>query len=289
MTRHASTTPTADWNYAGREFTFTPEDFAAIAGMVQTRTGIVLGATKRDLVYGRLGRRLRALGCNSFDQYRALLEGPDSEAEQVAMVNAITTNLTGFFRETHHFTTLARDIIPELVRANSQSRRLRIWSAGCSSGEEPYSIAMTVLSALPQRSQWDALVLATDIDTNMVATARAGLYDAARAEPVPPEMRRRYVLPAEADMVEMAPELKHIIRFKPLNLLQPWPMRGKFDVIFCRNVVIYFDKPTQRTLFDRYADILKPDGWLFIGHSESLFRVSDRFRHLGRTTYRKIR
>jgi chemotaxis protein methyltransferase CheR len=279
----------AAWNDPGREFAFTPEDFAAIARKVLDRTGIVLGATKRDLVYGRLGRRLRALGCSSFDQYRALLEGPDSEAEQVAMVNAITTNLTGFFREPHHFNTLARDIIPELVRSTSHGRRLRIWSAGCSSGEEPYSIAMTVLSALPQRDQWDALILATDVDTNMVATGQAGLYDAARTEPVPTELRRRYVLPGDGDMIEMAPALKHIIRFKPLNLLQSWPMRGKFDVIFCRNVVIYFDKDTQRALFDRYADILKPDGWLFIGHSESLFRVTDRFRHLGRTTYRKIR
>ncbi len=205
------------------------------------------------------------------------------------MVNAITTNLTGFFREPHHFETLARNIIPELARSNSHGRRLRIWSAGCSSGEEPYSIAMTVLSALPQRNQWDALVLATDIDTNMVATGQAGLYDGVRTEPVPPELRRRYVRPVDQDVMEMAPELKRIIRFKPLNLLQPWPMRGMFDVIFCRNVVIYFDKDTQRALFDRYADILKPDGWLFIGHSESLFRVSDRFSHLGRTTYRKIR
>jgi chemotaxis protein methyltransferase CheR len=287
MACHAVTAPMASWDDPGREFAFTPEDFAAIARKVQTRTGIVLGASKRNLVYGRLGRRLRALGCSRFDEYCALLEGPDSEDEQVAMVNAITTNLTGFFRESHHFDTLAREIIPELVR--SHGHRLRVWSAGCSSGEEPYSIAMTILSALPQRNQWDALILATDVDTNMVATGKAGLYDAARIELVPPELRRRFVLPVDDDMMEMAPVLKQIIRFKPLNLLQPWPMRGTFDVIFCRNVVIYFDKDTQRALFDRYADLLKPDGWLFIGHSESLFRVSDRFRHLGRTTYRKIR
>ena len=130
---------------------------------------------------------------------------------------------------------------------------------------------MTVLRALPAADNWDALILATDIDTNMIATGRAGLYEAEKVAPVPPEARRRFVEPVDADTVEMAPALKQIIRFKPLNLLDPWPMRGKFDAIFCRNVVIYFDKDTQRALFNRYADLLKPEGWLFIGHSESLF------------------
>lgn len=204
------------------------------------------------------------------------------------MINAITTNLTGFFREPHHFAALKDEVLPELLRAPAQERRLRIWSAGCSSGEEPYSIAMTLKRALPTAQNWDALVLATDIDTNMIATCRAGVYDPDRVEPVPADLRRRFVIGAGADTVEMAPALRQMIRFRPLNLLEPWPMRGKFDVIFCRNVVIYFDKDTQHTLFDRYADILKPDGWLFIGHSESLFRVSDRFRHLGRTMYRKL-
>jgi chemotaxis protein methyltransferase CheR len=279
----------AGWDDLGREFAFSSDDFQAIARKVQDRTGIVLGATKRDLVYGRLGRRLRALGCTSFDEYRARLDGPDCEPELMAMVNAITTNLTGFFREPHHFETLAKTAIPEMVKSPGQGHRLRIWSAGCSSGEEPYTIAMTVLRTLPAHAKWDALILATDIDTNMVATGQAGLYDAGKADPVPAELRRRFVLPVDAGTVEMAPALKQVIRFKPLNLLEQWPMRGLFDAIFCRNVVIYFDKDTQRALFERYANILKPDGWLFIGHSESLFRVSDRFRHLGRTTYRKIR
>jgi chemotaxis protein methyltransferase CheR len=271
------------------EFAFTADDFQAIAQRVQAKAGIVLGATKRNLVYGRLGRRLRALGCANFQAYLAVLDGPDADAEQSAMINAITTNLTGFFREAHHFETLEKETIPELIKSSSGERRLRIWSAGCSSGEEPYTIAMTVLRTLPSRENWDALVLATDIDTNMVATARAGVYDVEKVAPVPADLARRYVIPVDHDTVEMAPALKQIIRFKPLNLLEPWPMRGKFDAIFCRNVVIYFDKDTQRKLFDRYADMLKPEGWLFIGHSESLFRVSDRFRNLGRTTYRKVR
>ena len=286
---HAAPDWVSEEDDAGREFTFTASDFEAIARKVRDRTGIVLGATKHNLVYGRLGRRLRALKCDSFKTYLTLLEGPDSDAEHAAMINAITTNLTGFFREPHHFDTLAKEVVPDLVKATARGRRIRIWSAGCSSGEEPYSIAMAVLPALPSREKWDALILATDIDTNMVATGHAGLYDAAKAEPIPSELRRRFVRAVDDDLVEMAPALKQVIRFKPLNLLQPWPMRGKFDAIFCRNVVIYFDKDTQRSLFDRYADILNPEGWLFIGHSESLFRVSDRFRHLGRTTYRKVR
>lgn len=287
MALHAATRPGQD--EPGREFAFSNSDFQAIVRRVRDRTGIVLAETKRDLVYGRLGRRLRALGCDSFGEYLALLDGPDAEDEQSAMVNAITTNLTGFFRESHHFETLANDTLPALIRSPGQGRRLRIWSAGCSSGEEPYTIAMTVLRTLPARDQWDALILATDIDTNMIATCREGVYDTAKAEPIPPELRRRFVTQVDDGTVEMSPVLKRIIRFKPLNLLEPWPMRGKFNVIFCRNVVIYFDKDTQRALFDRYADALNPEGWLFIGHSESLFRVSDRFRHLGRTTYRKVR
>jgi chemotaxis protein methyltransferase CheR len=273
----------------GREFAFSDNDFQTIVQLVRDRSGIALGGSKRDLVYGRLGRRLRALGCSSFNEYLALLDGPASDDEQVAMVNAITTNLTGFFRERHHFETLANDTLPGLMKSPSQGRRLRIWSAGCSSGEEPYTIAMIVLRTLVTTTQWDALILATDIDTNMIATCQAGRYDTAKAEAIPPDLRRRYVSQIDENTVEMSPALKQIIRFRPLNLLQHWPMTGKFDVIFCRNVVIYFEKDTQRVLFDRYADLLKPEGWLFIGHSESLFRVSDRFRHVGGTTYRKVR
>jgi chemotaxis protein methyltransferase CheR len=273
----------------GRDFTLTMREFKAIAERVHSRTGIVLGDSKRDLVYGRLGRRLRVLGCDSFTDYLKLLDGPDAGDEHSILINAITTNLTGFFREPHHFEALAKDMIPELVKAPSQGRRLRIWSAGCSSGEEPYTIAMTVQRALPTYASWDVRILATDIDTNMVATSKAGTYNVDKTDAIPAEIRRRFLTKVDEDTVEMSAALKQMIRFKPLNLLQPWPMRGPFDAIFCRNVVIYFDKETQRALFDRYADLLAPDGWLFIGHSESLFRVSDRFRHLGRTIYRKIR
>jgi chemotaxis protein methyltransferase CheR len=274
---------------SAREFALTERDFRAIAGRVQAATGIVLGDAKRDLVYGRVSRRLRVLGCASFTEYLDHLDGPDAEHEHAALVNAITTNLTGFFREPHHFQTLSQDTIPALAGTDSRGGRLRIWSAGCSSGEEPYSIAMTMHQALPNLDRWDARILATDIDTDMIAAGSTGIYDAAKAAQIPPALRQRYVRPVDTDCVEMSPVLKSLIWFKPLNLLSSWPMRGPFDAIFCRNVVIYFDRTTQRTLFNRFAEMLRPEGWLFIGHSESLFGICDRFRHLGRTIYRKVR
>jgi chemotaxis protein methyltransferase CheR len=270
-----------------REFALTDTDFNAIIGLIRETSGIVLGDGKRDLVYGRLAPRLRLLGCRDFAAYLRRLEGPDGADEQTALVNAITTNLTGFFREKHHFEALAADILPRLKKENA-GRRLRIWSAGCSSGQEPYTIAMVLRRTLTDINAWDALVLATDIDSTMVAHAQAGLYDTEAAAGIPPECEK-FLEAGPGGRIAMSDSLKQLIRFKRLNLIGPWPMSGPFDVIFCRNVVIYFDKDTQRVLFDRFADILRPGGWLFIGHSESLHRVSDRFRHLGHTGYQKIR
>ena len=272
---------------ADREFVLTANDFRSLVSRVRELTGIVLGDSKRDLVYGRLGRRLRLRGCASFADYIALLDGPDGEDEKVDLVNAITTNLTSFFREPHHFEALAKTVLPGLTAA--PSRRLRIWSAACSSGEEPYSIGMVLQKTIADLHRWDARILATDIDTEMIATSRVGVYELAKTIAIPRELARGQMSKVDANTVEMSPRLKELIRFQPLNLLGPWPFGGLFDVIFCRNVVIYFDKETQRRLFDRFADSLVPGGWLFVGHSESLFRVSDRFEHLGRTIYRKIR
>ncbi len=269
------------------EAELTEADFGAIVAMVRETAGISLGASKRDLVFGRLNRRLRVLGLRSFADYCALLDSPDGAAERGEMINAITTNLTSFFREPHHFTFLANDILPTLL-ASQANRRLRIWSAACSSGEEPYSIAMVLNRALANKRGWDARILATDIDTNMIATAEAGCYDAERAAAIPADFGRLVARQADG-RVAMSDALKDRIAFRPLNLLDPWPMRGQFDVIFCRNVVIYFEKPVQRTLFERFADILTPDGYLLIGHSETLFRVTDRFESLGRTIYRKVK
>jgi chemotaxis protein methyltransferase CheR len=262
-------------------------DFRAIAAMLRKEAGIVLNSSKRELVYGRLNRRLRALLLPDFAAYRALLEGPDGDTERREMINALTTNLTSFFREPHHFTYLANIVMPELINGTAQ-HRVRIWSAACSSGEEPYSIAMVMQKALQSKGNWDARVLATDIDSSMVETARSGIYPAERATSIPSEYARTRVRQT-GGTVQMPDDLRALITFNQLNLLGPWPMRGQFDVIFCRNVVIYFDKDTQRILFDRMADIMSPGGYLFIGHSETLFRVSERFESLGRTIYRKLK
>ena len=272
-----------------QEYALQDSDFRKIVQLVMDTAGIVLSEKKRPFIQGRLGRRLRVLGLSDFRQYCRLLETPAGEDERSNLINAITTNHTSFFREPHHFAYLTQTILPKLKQADDGQRRLRIWSAGCSTGEEPYTIAMTLRDSHALLSGWDVKILATDLDTNVVAHAAAGVYDAERLEGVPPAARKRYVTDLSDGRGQMNDELCSMIAFSPLNLLQKWPMKGPFDIIFCRNVVIYFDKPTQRNLFDRYADMLKPDGWLFIGHSESLLNVTDRFDLVGRTIYRRCK
>lgn len=273
-----------------REFEFTDREFRAIRDLVSAQAGIVLSEAKRDMIYGRLVRRLRALDLDNFSAYCELLDSADGAGEMEAFVNAVTTNLTSFFREVHHFEFLAQQLLPRLLKERAGTRRLRIWSAGCSTGEEPYTLAMTLRESIPRIDGWDVKILATDIDTNVLATAAAGVYGEERVRELPHERLRRWFRKGcgEHDgRVKVSVELQDMISFRQLNLLESWPMRGSFDVIFCRNVVIYFDKPTQKKLFERMADLLAPDGHLFIGHSESLFKVTDRFRTLGNTIYER--
>ena len=271
-----------------REFPMTDGNFATIKTLAYTLTGIRLSDHKRSMVYSRLARRLRLLGCRDFDAYCAIIS-TDSHPERSEFVNAITTNLTSFFREPHHFQFLREQVCPELMSRHARDKRVRLWSAGCSTGEEAYSIALTVREAMPAAG-WDIRLLATDLDSNVVAQAAAGTYPRERVEPLSAEQRKRWLLHDRAGgQIRVKPELAQMITFKRLNLLGNWPLKGPFDVIFCRNVVIYFDKDTQRRLFDRYANILAPGGYLFIGHSENLHGVSSRFRSLGRTMYQKIR
>ncbi len=266
----------------------TGHDFKIIVEIANEITGIQLGDHKRDMVYGRLVRRMRALGlpgCREYCEY--LQANPDKEMTE--FVNAITTNLTAFFREPHHFEYLEDTVFPRLQKSNMGSRRVRIWSAGCSTGEEPYSIALLMKRFFPAPN-WDAKLLATDLDSNVVAKAHSGVYDENRIETLDDDLKRKWFMRSpSSDQVKIKPEIQKQITFKQLNLLHEWPMKGPFDVIFCRNVVIYFDKPTQRILFDRYANMLRPDGYLFIGHSESLHNVTDRFESLGRTIYRRVK
>lgn len=270
-----------------REFEFTDRDFRCLREVVARHAGIALSDAKREMVYGRLARRLRELGLGTFAEYCARLEA-HRETELGHLINAITTNLTAFFRERHHFDYLRGKLLPELA-ARRHEARLRIWSAGCSTGAEPYSIAMT-LEDTPAVRGWDVRILATDIDTEVLATASRGVYAEREIEGVPAASRSRWFLRgkgANAGRVKVKPVLRERIEFRPLNLLAEWTADEPFDVIFCRNVVIYFDKPTQRRLFDRFAHALVPEGHLFIGHSESLFKVSDRFVPLGQTIYQK--
>ncbi len=272
-----------------REFHFTDQDFHRIRQFIQEKTGISLSDAKKNLVYSRLTRRLRQLDIQKFSDYFDLVAQAGSE-ELGCFINAITTNLTAFFREEHHFDYLAKAILPNLIKASQQERKIRVWSAGCSTGEEPYSIAMTILETLPSLVGWDIKVLATDLDTNVVSHAKEGVYDLERIAGLSKARAQRWFQKGKGShqgRVKVVQDVKNLITFKSLNLMEAWPMKGGFDVIFCRNVVIYFDKPTQRILFDRYADMLKPDSHLFVGHSESLFKVSSRFELLGKTIYRR--
>lgn len=256
--------------------------FRALAALVKAQTGIVLSDRKRDLVQGRLARRLRALSLPDYAAYCAWLASPAGEAELGPMINAMTTNVTRFFREPYHFDMLRDSVLPEM---RTMTNRLRLWSAGCASGEEPYSIAMT-LAETARDTGWDARILATDIDSDVLARARTGRYDADGAQTIPQVFRQRYVT-TDDGQIEIRPEIRAMLTFKQLNLMAAWPMRGPLDVIFCRNVVIYFDKETQARVFARFATLLRPGGWLFLGHSETLHGVGDAFAQAGRTAYRK--
>lgn len=274
-----------------REFKFTDKDFAKIRSFVKQHTGITLSDAKKTMVYGRLSRRLRRLQVPSFKEYFEIVSNEDSD-ELINFINAITTNLTSFFREEHHFDYVKNTIIPELCAKKFNDKKIRIWSAGCSTGEEPYSIAIALYESIPNIDKWDIKILATDLDTNVLDHGSRGIYDIERISALSPERKRTWFLKgkgAHSGSVKVDSRLKELITFKQLNLMQQWPMRGPFDFMFCRNVVIYFDKDTQKKLFDRYADLVASDGHLFLGHSESMYKVCDRFQLLGQTIYKKIK
>lgn len=270
-----------DIGRTSREFQFDQGDFEILKELAYDRVGIALSDDKRDLVYGRLAKRLRALGLTGFREYIALLSSDHGTDEFEQFINRITTNHTSFFRENHHFTHLAQAFGP----ANKPSRRLRIWSAACSSGEEPYSIALTLAGANVLKQSNDVKILATDIDTSILERAQKGEYTKQALNDIPDQYHRYLKSNRSPTQVQMPNELKSIIYFKRLNLMDAWPMRGPFDVIFCRNVMIYFDAPTKQKLVSRFADLLRPGGWLYIGHSESLAGFKEKLKPLGKTIY----
>jgi chemotaxis protein methyltransferase CheR len=249
------------------EFAFTADDFREIAEILYADSGIHLAEAKATLVYSRLAKRLRRLGVPSFAAYRALLQGPEGEAERANLLSALTTNVTRFFREPHHFDILKRQVRDTLVPRARAGGRVRLWSAGCSLGHEPYSMAMTLLSELPEAGELDVRILATDIDPVVVDRARSAHYSREDMEPVPADLAARHVIRRE-DGVGVSDAVRNLISFGVLNLHAPWPMKGSFDAIFCRNVAIYFDEETQQRLWGRFAERLAPQAKLYIGHSE---------------------
>lgn len=271
------------------EFAFTEGDFRKIAAMVHGDAGIALHETKATLVYSRLAKRLRALGLSSFNDYCALVAGQNGVDERQRMLAALTTNVTRFFREQHHFDHLRQKVLPPLLSAARAGGKVRLWSAACSSGQEPYSAAMTILSLMPEAGKLDIRILATDIDPNMVAEARAGVYAEGLMAGVSEEYRRRWTTPAPGrpDYTQVAEEVRDLVTFNELNLIGDWPMKGQFAAIFCRNVAIYFDDATQARLWSRFAPLLPVGGALYIGHSERVAGpASAHFEPDGITTYR---
>lgn len=268
-----------------REFDFHERDFDRVKNLIYGHAGISLTAAKRDMVYSRLARRLRQLGLADFGVYLDIVESGDP-AECEAFTNALTTNLTAFFREAHHFPIFAQ----HLLRAGAAQPQM-VWCSAASTGEEPYSIAMTAVETFGSFNP-PVRILASDVDTNVLATAQQGIYSDDRVEKLDPERLKRFFQRGKggnAGKVRVCDELRKLVTFRQINLLEDgWPIRGPLDVIFCRNVMIYFDKPTQLRILERFAPLLRNDGLLFAGHSESFHNAAHLFRLRGKTVYGRV-
>ncbi len=269
-----------------REFAFSEADFRHLVQLAYEYAGISLSESKRNLLYSRLSRRLRILGLGAFSDYRELLARDEREIEN--FINSISTNHTKFFREAHHFDHMRTHVaVPFAQNATvTGNRRLRIWSAGCSTGEEPYTIAVVLKREIRDFRGYDVRVLATDIDTDVLTKAGRGEFSSTTTDEVPKPYLEYFT--RSGDRVAIDAEIKSLITFRRLNLMhEPWPFQGKFDAIFCRNVMIYFDGPTKAKLVQRFVQQIKPGGWLYIGHSESLIGAHPGLQSAGRTIYRR--
>jgi chemotaxis protein methyltransferase CheR len=275
-----------------QELVLSEQEFRLISDLVYKHCGINLHDGKKELVRARLAKRLREGNFDTFSEYiRHVLEDPTGH-EFSMLVDSLSTNLTKFFREEQHFEYLRSQFLPRILAAKQarQSLRIRGWSAGCSTGEEPYSIAITLLEAVAGRGRWDVKLLATDVSTRVLERAKKGVYDKERVDPIPLPLRNKYLLHRKErgrDLYDVGDALRNVVLFRYLNLMEDWPVRGPLDFIFCRNVMIYFDKPTQGRLINRYYDLLASGGVLFTGHSESLTGIEHRFRYVQPTIYAK--
>lgn len=269
---------------SAREFEFTPADFERVRGLIYKKAGISLSPVKQDMVYSRLARRLRAKGLKRFTDYLDQLERGQEAAEWEAFVNALTTNLTSFFREAHHF-----DMLAEQMKRSADRRPFRIWCNAASTGEEPYSLAMTAFEVFGNNPPVE--IVASDLDTNVLSHGQKGLYSLDRVERLSKERIQRFFVRGPGDPeghLRVRPELVRLIKFRQINLLAPnWPLQAGFDAIFCRNVMIYFDKPTQYGILERFVSLLQPKGLLYAGHSENFIHAAALFHSLGRTVYER--
>ena len=264
-----------------RDFAFTDRDFTRVRDLIYRQAGIALSDSKREMVYSRLVRILRSRRLDSFSTYLDLLQSRNDPADWEAFTNALTTNLTAFFREAHHFPILA-----DLLRGRTEP--ISLWCSASSTGEEPYSMAMTLVETFRTMTP-RAHIIATDVDTNVLAKAEAGVYAADRVEKLSESRLRQFFMKGSGNndgLVRVRPELRQLITFQRLNLLDAsWALKGPFDAIFCRNVMIYFDKPTQAQILDKFVPLLKPDGLLFAGHSENFTYATHAFQLRGKTVY----
>ncbi|MDE3175077.1 MAG: protein-glutamate O-methyltransferase CheR [Pseudomonadota bacterium] len=280
--------PGADETIVPGEFTLSRDDFRRISAMIYADAGIHLSEGKAALVYARLAKRLRALHMQAFRDYCDLVASADGAAERQEMLSSLTTNVTKFFREPHHFEHLKTHVLTPLAQRGAIGR-LRLWSAACSTGQEPYSIAMTLLSLWPEAVNQDVKILATDIDRSVLAVAEAGVYAESLLDGVSADQRKRFFEPAGEQGFRVNAALRRLVTFRPLNLVENWPMRGPFQAIFCRNVVIYFDEPTQQGVWEKFAPRLAPQGALYIGHSERVTGpAAALLRSDGVSTYRPM-
>lgn len=286
LARDALATVVLPDNLAQREFDFSDADFQALSKIAYEHAGIMLPEAKKNLLYGRLSRRLRTLGLPSFEEYRQYLKENSTEELQL-FINALSTNHTKFFREQHHFEHFVSDVVVPFLAAHPTGGRLRIWSAGCSSGEEPHTIALILAAEIKDLAARDVRILATDIDTDVLRKAAQGIFSAEAVSAVPAKYRAP-LSKADGDNVAIDRKVCSLISFGHLNFMDDrWPMRGPFDAIFCRNVMIYFDGSTKTKLVDRFTDLLRVGSWLYIGHSESLLGSHPRLKLAGRTIYRR--
>ncbi len=276
-------------NEALIEVPFSDEDFSHLAKLARKKFGLNLADSKKPLVYSRLSKRLRARKVSNFPDYMSLLSRSTEKNEMFELISALTTNVTSFFRETHHFELLQESLTNELIQKAKSGNKVRIWSAGCSAGPEPYSIAMTILDTFPDASDYDIKILATDIDPKIVAKARHGQYHADEVSGIPPNFSEKWIRTSKnGENRVVSNQVKNLITFNELNLVANWPFHGPFDIIFCRNVAIYFDQQTQQNLWNRFCSLLTSSGILFIGHSERVTGPAiSHLEGIGITSYRK--